>query len=279
MGLSGSASTSIRTLVHGTRLRRDVARQTAEGESLKVVKITTRVAYAIFPPAVWSTLQFEARLTKCRWFNFLSPRRRSRISQLKRRGASKIHLGCGSRIFPGWLNVDGSAGEGVDLQWDLRRPLPLPDASSGMIYGEHILEHLCKDDAIRLLRECYRVLEPGGVLRVGVPDAALYLKAYVEGNHQWFKQMERLGGAVKVLDTPIDVINQMFRMGGHHLFAWDFHTLRFCLDECGFVEITRWEPAHASSVEISLDDPEHAFETLYVEARRQQLGQVHPQAR
>jgi hypothetical protein len=61
------------------------------------------------------------------------------------------------------------------------------------------------------------------------------------------------------------VINQMFRMGGAHKYAWDFETLTLSLSEAGFGNIERHAPGCASTPRLCLDDPEHAFETLYVE--------------
>jgi predicted SAM-dependent methyltransferase len=169
--------------------------------------------------------------------------------------------------MPGWLNVDAN-GTSSDLHWDLRRPLPLKNGSCRRIYSEHLLEHLTKEDAEKLLKECYRLLEPGGTLRLGVPDAELYLRSYVEGRTGFFKDLAHLGGAVNELSTPIDVINQMFRMGGAHQFAWDFNALAGSLRAAGFIDIQRRQPGEASCAELCLDDPEHAFETLYVEATK-----------
>jgi predicted SAM-dependent methyltransferase len=59
---------------------------------------------------------------------------------------------------------------------DVTKGLPFNDASVGYIYTSHMLEHLHKDDAIFVLKECYRVLKPKGVLRVLVPDLKIYVK-------------------------------------------------------------------------------------------------------
>lgn len=213
----------------------------------------------------------ELPFTWCRWANYWSLGRRRVIKKLKQQRMLNIHLGSGSRLVRGWVNIDSLAKDGVDLQWDVRYPLPFQDGAAQMIYSEHLLEHICKEDASSLLEECYRVLEPGGVIRIGVPDAELYLRAYADGGQEFFKGLERLGGAVVPLTTPIDVINQMFRMGGHHLFAWDFSSLSLTLESIGFIGIRRWEPGRASRSEICLDDPSHAFETLYVEASKPRM--------
>ncbi len=230
------------------------------------MKLKTRIAYAVFPPLVWEMLQKEWPMTKLRWKNALSRRRIEKRFQNNRQ--LKIHLGCGKRVMTGWVNVDCFRGAGIDLVGDLRSPLPFADGSARMIYSEHVLEHLQQDDAIRLLRECQRVLAPEGILRIGVPDAEIYFKAYISGDQSFFDELQHLGGAVNPLRTPIEVINHMFRMGPHHLFAWDWPTLNLALTEAGFVSTKKCASAEASSTEICLDDPSRAFETLYVEASK-----------
>src|SRR5437773_9699159 len=103
------------------------------------MKFTTKVAYLVFPPYVWSTLIWESKLTWCRWSNFL-PRRRHLIKRLKHMRKLKIHLGCGTRSISGWINIDVIAQNGADLLWDLRYSLSfLSDCSARMIYSEHLL--------------------------------------------------------------------------------------------------------------------------------------------
>ena len=66
--------------------------------------------------------------------------------------------------------------QGYDL--DLRKPLPLTDGSASVVYSEHFLEHLGADDARRFLAECRRVLRPGGLCHVVVPDAGRHVREY-----------------------------------------------------------------------------------------------------
>ena len=101
-----------------------------------------------------------------------------RIAKAHRRGlraakqyrnskAIKINIGCGPNPKPGWLNLDI---EGADLHArDMRKSIPLPDKCAEMIYSEHFFEHLdYPGDAMRFLRECRRLLSPGGIFSVGV---------------------------------------------------------------------------------------------------------------
>jgi predicted SAM-dependent methyltransferase len=232
------------------------------------MKLRTKLAYAVLPPHVWSILKWELKLTHCRWLNVTSSVVRQRLKVLRQARHLRLHLGCGKRIISGWVNIDGIEREGTDLQWDLRQKLPFADGSAELIYSEHVIEHLFEEDALRLFYECYRVLEPGGMMRVGVPDAELYLRNYVTGDTAFFKGLERLGGAVVPLSTPMRVVNQMFRMGGHHLFAWDDVTLVSALTSVGFVGIERWGSRESARQAICLDDPSHAFETLYIEVTK-----------
>lgn len=112
---------------------------------------------------------------------------------------TKLNLGSGPEAVPGWVNIDrapallldrlrpvkrgllrvGLLTEAHLAEWsrdilahDLRRPLPFGDESVDAIYSSHALEHLYMDDTCSLLRECHRVLRPGAVVRLALPDAA-----------------------------------------------------------------------------------------------------------
>lgn len=79
----------------------------------------------------------------------------------------KLHLGCGTDILPGWVNIDCAALPGVDLVHDLNViPLPFPDACAEEIRCQDVLEHI---KYAPLLKECHRMLAPGGRLHIRVP--------------------------------------------------------------------------------------------------------------
>ena len=90
-----------------------------------------------------------------------------------------LNLGCGSRYVPDWVNVDLiSTGPGV-IPHDLRKGLPFPDDSFHVVYHSHLLEHFDRSDAPGFLRECLRVLRPGGAIRVVVPDLEQIVRSYL----------------------------------------------------------------------------------------------------
>ncbi len=80
---------------------------------------------------------------------------------------TKLHLGCGTEILPGWVNVDCAALPGVDLVHDLNvLPLPFKDQSAAEIRCQDVFEHV---NYAPLLKECHRILTTGGRIHIRVP--------------------------------------------------------------------------------------------------------------
>ena len=81
-----------------------------------------------------------------------------------------LNLGCGGRFHPEWTNIDFYSSGGAVIAHDLNLGIPFPDSSFDVVYHSHVLEHFPKAKARRFIAECVRVLKPGGILRVVVPD-------------------------------------------------------------------------------------------------------------
>jgi predicted SAM-dependent methyltransferase len=91
-----------------------------------------------------------------------------------------LNLGCDSRYHTDWVNIDMvSTGPGV-IAHNLQKGVPFPDNSFDVVYHSHVLEHFSKADAVAFLCECYRVLTPGGVIRVAVPDLGEIVDHYIK---------------------------------------------------------------------------------------------------
>ncbi len=103
-----------------------------------------------------------------------------RIRHRDRRIASGLlNLGCGRRRHPDWINAD-LVPDGDDVvAVDVRRPLPFAAGVFQAVYASHVLEHLTPGEASALVREVRRVLAPGGVVRIVVPDLEGIARAYV----------------------------------------------------------------------------------------------------
>lgn len=195
----------------------------------------------------------------------LAPQTRRRL-----RGAQGISLnvGAGRQALPGYVNLDRFPTSRDVLYWDFRKRLPLSDGSVRHVHCEHFIEHLERHEALALLGEFRRVLEPGGTVRLVCPDAERYFRAYCADDAAFFKSLSRLGGASLPFERPIEVINQMFRMAGAHRFAWDYHALEAALASAGFVGIRRSSIGEVGAGgEADGRDAWREIESIYVVAR------------
>ena len=173
-------------------------------------------------------------------------------------GDIRLHLGCGPNHLHGWVNVD-LVSTGPDIPWDLSRPAPFPDGSVAAIFHEHLLEHLPLPAAIGFLAECRRLLRPGGVLRVGVPDFGRYVRDYVGERTLIDRVRPRRPTALLALSEIT------FCYG--HASMWDEETLLGVLREVGFAA-PRACGYLESSFEPAPDSSWRGVETLYAEAVR-----------
>ena len=205
----------------------------------------------------------EIHLAVVRLRGRLDPRWRKRRRRLRQLDDVLLHFGCGRRILPGYLNVDGWDGEGVDCVLDLRQPLPLRDASCRLIFTEHVLEHIDGQFRPRVLRELYRVLVPGGTLRVSVPHSGRYAEAYVRGDLDWFQRV------APGCQTRAEGLNDVF-MNHSHRFIDDFESLSQALGAAGFAHAD--ESKHLGSVHhelrIDVENETRELLNLYIEARK-----------
>jgi predicted SAM-dependent methyltransferase len=101
-----------------------------------------------------------------------------RVPHFLQRPPVKLNLGCGPNAKDGWVNID-LFNDKADLRLDLREPWPFPDNSVSYIYSEHAFEHFeFHLEVPRFLGQAIRVLVPGGIFDVVVPDTEPVLKAY-----------------------------------------------------------------------------------------------------
>jgi predicted SAM-dependent methyltransferase len=149
------------------------------------------------------------------------------------RGQLRLNLGSGPGRIDGWTNVD-IVGMHPDLHWDLRRDLPFPDACAEAVFLEHVLEHIPLAGVVRVLDEARRVLKPGGIVRVGVPDFGRYARSYA-GDRAFIEEL-RPGRP-----TPLLAIAEVAQFHGH-VSAWDDETLVAVIEAAGFedVEARAW---------------------------------------
>lgn len=175
----------------------------------------------------------------------------------------KLNIGCGPNRKEGWVNIDLLPE--ADLSLDMRERIPFDDGSAMIIHSEHFFEHLdYPNDAQHFLRECFRVLEPNGIFRVGVPDTLLPLLDYAGvGDGGWLQACKnREFWRPEWCKTRLDHVNYHFRQDTEHRYAYDFETMENVLREAGFIEIKQCE------FDPVFDTKSRELGTLYVNARK-----------
>lgn len=91
---------------------------------------------------------------------------------------TRLHIGCGKFPRPGWINLDNKVRPGVDCVADLRTELPFPDGAADYAVAIHVLPHIRLDALPAALARIRRVLKPGGVLRLALPDLEKAIDAW-----------------------------------------------------------------------------------------------------
>ena len=90
----------------------------------------------------------------------------------------KLHLGCGGHLLDGWLNADLRPRFADVMRIDAARPFPFPDGTFRYVYSEYMLGSLALREARSMLSECFRVLAPGGRVRIATTDLAFLIRLY-----------------------------------------------------------------------------------------------------
>jgi predicted SAM-dependent methyltransferase len=218
----------------------------------------------------------------------LKKRQRVTLPEVYTRQQVKINIGCGLAVAPGWVNIDGSfnalvaalprflhllvyrfsgarryykrseycrlLGEHFFIHHDLSYGLPLADGVADFVYSSHFLEHLFQKDAEYLLKEMYRVLKPGGTLRISVPDLKYAIALYQSGDKE------------KML-TSYFFVEDDGSYYARHKFMYDFEMLAEVLRNIGFKEVNQcsFQQGHTPDIKVLDNRPE---ESLFIEAKR-----------
>ena len=176
-------------------------------------------------------------------------------------GIQRLNWGCGSHVAVGWINSDIKESPEIDLVADISRGLPLSDNSIEYAVSVHALPELQYEALVPALQELNRVLKPGGVLRLVLPDLEKAITAYIAGDHEYFdlvaENASSLGGKL---------VTQILWYGySRSLFTEDF--ISELLDKAGYVDLATCSPHETSSRFpgiVELDNRES--ESLYIEA-------------
>jgi SAM-dependent methyltransferase len=242
-------------------------------------------------------------------------------------GRAMVNLGSSARVAPGWNNIDFSwilyfsrrrrlaaalhkigliskpryqrilAVDPDAIVWNLSRGIPFPDETFDVVYHSHLLEHIDREGAPGFLQECLRVLKPGGLIRIVVPDLEFLTRRYLgildrnPDRAQWeeyafavneiFDQMVRREPAdrknkrwiVRVLEKMI--VGDNDKAGVLHRWMYDRFSLRRLLSDTGFEDVqaqtdatSRIDGWRAFNLDTEPDGACYKPGSLYMEARR-----------
>jgi predicted SAM-dependent methyltransferase len=205
--------------------------------------------------------------------------RRFQLMSRRIRELEYLQVGSGGNCPTTFINLDYHWRPSVDLCWDIKRGLPFRSASFSGIFTEHCIEHLSLFESdfglagpcAKLIAECHRVMRPGAIIRIVVPDAQLYLETY-------FHRAQ--GDATKLFPyetaksdwLPILHVNRVFYDGrgspSGHCTMFDFDLISQLLKSCGFLNVIRKGFQSGDDPVLLIDTPARETESLYVEATR-----------
>jgi predicted SAM-dependent methyltransferase len=145
----------------------------------------------------------------------------------------KLHLGCWHRYLPGFVHVDLCDLPHIDHQASIDRLPMFADGSAELIYCSHALSYFDRAEARGVLAEWHRVLAPGGLLRLAVPDFEALVELY-----------KRTGELQNILGPLYGRMEIETREGRRTLYdktVYDFRHLRALLEASGFTGVRRYD--------------------------------------
>jgi predicted SAM-dependent methyltransferase len=161
--------------------------------------------------------------------------------------------------------------------------LPFPDNSVQYIFASHVIEHVYRSNELPvLLSELRRVLQPGGVMRIIVPDIEKCIRAYAGNDAQYFEERSKTWAWAAGCKTPLDHFlgyagaNQTLENFGGHKYGYDLQTLSLALSEAGFSAVERSDFMQSAHEDLRIDEHSHNatanvngdFYSLFVEATK-----------
>lgn len=171
----------------------------------------------------------------------------------------QLHIGSGPYNLEGWINLDIFPAQlSTNVLWGL----PFTNGQCRYVFLSHLLEHLFyPTDAMALLQEIYRILQPGGVVRIVVPDIEQCIRAYQENDKEFFQQRVEHWGAGDGNATRLEHFLSYAGAGPDpawlfeaHKFGYDFETLERALQRAGFKTIIRSRFMASEQVSLRVDE-------------------------
>jgi len=197
---------------------------------------------------------------------------------VKDNSVRKLQIGAGEFNKPGWLNTDIEPRDG-QAYLDATKPFPLPDKSFQIVFSEQVIEHVSLEDGKAMVKESFRILAPGGKVRIATPNLLRYAELLREEKTP--EQLQFIQAKVawhkwdKTPDPASLILNfQMHEFG--HQFLYTPAMLRSVLEDAGFKDIRQYESGQSDDPALKLIEVRSEsnvaeidrFETMVFEAVR-----------
>lgn len=196
---------------------------------------------------------------------------------LKSHTVRKLQIGAEGNFLKGWLNTDLEPDSSEVVFLDATKPFPFENNSFDFIFSEHMIEHISYHQGLFMLRECYRILKPGGKIRIATPSLETLLDLHKPKTSLQERYIKWLTDLPEVkCYSPCLVINKNVRSYGHE-FIYDYVTLKNSMETVGFIDIRQAIPGESSDENLQglechgkvIGDEEiNRFETMVLEGRR-----------
>jgi len=173
----------------------------------------------------------------------------------------QLEIGAGRRkAVNGWITLDLNSK--CNLHWDLRKGIPFPDESIQTIYSSHMFEHLTFKEINVLIKECLRVLKKNGVFSICVPNARIYIDAYINNNESFWNTLPSIYKPAYNNISKIDYVNYIAYMDGKHKYMFDEDNLQ------GILKLNGLSNVHMRSFNPDIDLFERNYESIYAEGTK-----------
>jgi predicted SAM-dependent methyltransferase len=142
----------------------------------------------------------------------------------------KLNLGCGKRNFgEEWIHIDGSKYDHIHSHNIV--VLPFDHNSIDIIYASHVFEYFDREECVKVLEKWKKCLKTNGILRLAVPNFAVYTRLYNEGKITLDQCVGPLYGKWNMTDEEKI----------YHKTTYDFVSLKQVLEDNGFKNVRLWD--------------------------------------
>ena len=213
----------------------------------------------------------------------------------------KLNLGCGSVRPIGWINTDSSLNANIQkipiigkrvakmfnpieynssnfIYMNLNKKWKFDNNSVDIVYASHLFEHLSLNSADLFLSESYRVLKPGGVIRIVVPDLYKICKKYIEEYDSVENTTEFIMWAINMhregqYGNPNFMKKLILEWQGYphqHKFMYDERSLIKKMKTFGYIELVSLEYGSSNLInEIKeVEGTKESYLSIYIEATK-----------